>query len=305
MNAIEAMQEEIGCQVEGLSRQELLPRRDENCLFVGSGDSYVAGLVAQHVSGGRAICCYPADLIQNPLLVASGRSVYIVSISGSTKANILAAKVAKRRGVCTTAITARLASPLARVCDRTIELKYKSAGVTTSGTISFTSSMLTCISLVTKVTLPDLTKIYRHAEKQAGQIAGEIGTKKSNYFILGNGVLHPIAIYGALKFNEVFGAKAIPYQAEEFCHSPLFSAKNGDQMIVMGSDGKRLSDRLMQEGFSSVHVDFKGTGIELLLQSTFFMQLLVLRLAQRRRMTSCYFLNNKRLLKTSSDFIYG
>ncbi len=308
MNAIEAMQAEIGYQVQDLPRQEiqLPPHFGKNSLFVGSGDSYVAGLAAQHVSGGRAICCYPTDLIQNPSM-AGGRSVYVVSISGRTKANILAARIAKRQGAHTTAITARPDSLLARACDHIIELKYKNIGITTSGTISFTSSMLACISLVTKVQLPDLAKIYRQAEKQAGLIASRIGNKRRSYFILGNGVLHPVAIYGALKFNEVFGVNAVPYQAEEFCHSPLFSAKKGDQIIVMGrrGDGRRLNDRLVQDGFSAVYTDFKSTGIELLLQSTFFMQLLVLKLARRHRMTDCYFLKNKILLRTSSDFIYG
>ena len=111
MNAIEAMAAEIACQVEDLSRQEL-PIQTKNCLFIGSGDSYVAGLAAFHVSGGRALCCYPADLLGNPSL-ANGRNVFVVSISGNTKANILAAKVARRHSNIVTAITANPASPLA------------------------------------------------------------------------------------------------------------------------------------------------------------------------------------------------
>jgi hypothetical protein len=65
-----------------------------------------------------------------------------------------------------------------------------------------------------------------------------------------------------------------------------------------------LDQRLSGEGFSSLHVDFKGAGIGLLMQSVFFMQLLVLKLAQRRRLTSCYFTKNKKVLRISSDFIY-
>jgi glutamine---fructose-6-phosphate transaminase (isomerizing) len=300
VNAIEAMQAEIECQVHDLQKQNL-PKPDRNCLFVGSGDSYAAGLAAQYFSGSRAVCCYPADIIQN-LSIADGRNVYFVSISGRTKANILAAKIAKRQGARITAITARPASPLARACDRTIELKYKSAGVTTAGTISFTSSMLACISLVEKILLPDLGRIYRQAAGQAENAARKI--RKGSYFILGDGLLYPVAVYGALKLNEVFGARAVAYPAEEFCHSPLFSVKKGDQVIVMGRS-EQLSRRLVKEGFSSVHVDFKSAGIGLLLQSTFFMQLLVLKLAQRRGLASCYYLKNKKLLRASSDFIYG
>jgi hypothetical protein len=104
------------------------------------------------------------------------------------------------------------------------------------------------------------------------------------------------------------------YPAEEFCHSPLFSIKETDKAIVLGGgeddDGyydynsRKLSKRLNEEGFSSVHVGFKRTGIELLLQSTFFIQLFVLKLAQKYGLTSCYFLRNKKLLRVSSDFIY-
>lgn len=303
MNAIEAMQAEIGYQLQDLQKLELSPL-GKNCLFVGSGDSYVAGLAAQYVSGRRALCCYPTDVIQNPPLV-NGRNAYVVSISGNTEANILAARVAKKHRARTTAITARPASRLARTCDQTIELKYRSADVITAGTISFTSSMLACISIAAKVKLPaDLGKIYRQAENQAEHAAGKIGNK-SSFVVLGDGVLYPAAIYGALKFNEVFGARAVPYPAEEFCHSPLFSVKKSDQIIVMGSGGKQLNERLGREGFSSVHVDFKSAGIGLLLQSTFFMQLLVLKLAQRRGLASCYFLKNRKLLRMSSDFIYG
>ena len=315
MNAIDAMQAEIEYQVQGLHNLNLSSPCVRDSLFVGSGDSYVAGLAAQYFSGSHAICCYPIDIIKNPLLVKS-RNLFIVSISGNTQANILAAKIAKKHGASTiTAITARSSSRLAKSCDQTIELKYRNTGIITAGTISFTASMIKCISLTTQLQLPsDLRKIYNRAEKQAKQVISKIDNKRSrrrsSYFILGNGQLHAIAMYGALKFNEVFGARATAYSTEEFCHSPLFSIKETDHAIVLGDDdddansSRKLSTRLNEEGFSSLHVGFKNTGIELLLQATFFIQLLVLKLAQKYRLTSCHFLKNKKLLRVSSDFIY-
>jgi fructoselysine-6-P-deglycase FrlB-like protein len=240
--------------------------------------------------------------------------LFIVSISGNTLANILAAKIAKKHGVRKiTALTARPSSRLAKSCDQTIELKYRNTGIITAGTISFVASMIKCISLTIQLRLPsDLRKIYNRAETQAEQVTRKIDNKSrtssSNYFILGNGQLHAIAMYGALKFNEVFGASAMVYPVEEFCHSPLFSIKETDQAIVLGDNddnNRKLSKRLNEEGFSSVHVRFKNTGIELLLQATFFIQLLVLKLAQKYGLTSCHFLSNKKLLRVSSDFIYG
>ena len=313
MNAIEAMQAEIEYQVQDLHKLEL-SSPVSNCLFVGSGDSYIAGLAAQYFSGSHAICCSPIDIIKNHLLVKR-RNLFVVSISGNTQANILAAKIAKKYGVGTiSALTARSSSRLAKSCDQTIELKYKNTGITTAGTISFTASMIKCISLSTELQLPsNLRKMYNRAEKQAKQAIRKIDDKsnssssRTSYFILGNSQLHAIAMYGALKFNEVFGAKAMAYPTEEFCHSPLFSIKETDQAIVLGGDdddSSKLSKRLNEEGFSSVHVGFKRTGIELLLQATFFIQLFVLKLAQKYSLTSCYFLRNEKLLRVSSDFIY-
>jgi glutamine---fructose-6-phosphate transaminase (isomerizing) len=314
MNAIEAMQAEIEYQVQDLHNLNLSSPWVRDSLFVGSGDSYVAGLAAQYFSGSHAICCYPIDIIKNPSLVER-RNLFIVSISGNTLANILAAKIAKKHGVSkTTALTARPSSRLAKSCDQTIELKYRNTGIITAGTISFVASMIKCISLTIQLRLPsDLRKIYNRAETQAKQVISKIDNKSrtsssSSYFILGNGQLHAIAMYGALKFNEVFGASAMVYPVEEFCHSPLFSIKETDQAIVLGDNddnNRKLSKRLNEEGFSSVHVRFKNTGIELLLQATFFIQLLVLKLAQKYGLTSCHFLSNKKLLRVSSDFIYG
>src|SRR5215216_104094 len=319
MNAIEAMQSEIEYQVQDLHKLHL-SSPVSNCLFVGSGDSYIAGLAAQYFSGSRAICCSPIDIIKNPLLVKR-RNLFLVSISGNTQANIIAAKIAKKHGVGTiSALTARSSSRLAKSCDQTIELKYKNTGITTAGTISFTASMIKCISLSTELRLPsNLRKMYNRAENQAKQAISKIDDKSNSsssssttsYFILGNGQLHAIAMYGALKFNEVFGAKAMAYPTEEFCHSPLFSIKETDQAIVLGGEeeedddnSSKLSKRLNEEGFASVHVGFKPTGIELLLQATFFIQLFVLKLAQKYSLTSCYFLRNEKLLRVSSDFIY-
>src|SRR5215216_2958323 len=315
MNAIEAMQSEIEYQVQDLHKLDL-SSPVSNCLFVGSGDSYIAGLAAQYFSGSRAICCSPIDIIKNPLLVKR-RNLFLVSISGNTQANIIAAKIAKKHGVGTiSALTTRSSSSLAKSCDQTIELKYKNTGTTTAGTISFTASMIKCISLSTELQLPsNLRKMYNRAENQAKQAISKIDDKSNSssstsYFILGNGQLHAIAMYGALKFNEVFGAKAMAYPTEEFCHSPLFSIKETDQAIVLGGEeddddnSSKLSKRLNEEGFASVHVGFKPTGIELLLQATFFIQLFVLKLAQKYSLTSCYFLRNEKLLRVSSDFIY-
>jgi fructoselysine-6-P-deglycase FrlB-like protein len=305
MNPIEAMQAEVEYQIQDLPRLSL-PSQRENCLFVGTGDSYAASLSAQYISGSHALCCYPNDILLNTSIL-NGRDVYFVSISGNTKANIAAAMTARKQGNQTTAITTRSASKLADVCSHIIELRYRNTGITTAGTISFTSSMLTCAAIATSVMVPSrIDRVYQRAKKQAADVANEIVASKFGYFVLGNGLLHSIALYSALKFNEILGTQCIPYRVEEFCHSPLFSMQKHSHVIIMGThnDGRSLNMRLQRERFSSSYINFGSKGIELLLQSTFFVQLLLLELAHRHRLTNCYFLRNKKLLKISSDFIY-
>src|ERR687898_2538179 len=161
MNAIDAMQAEIEYQVQDLHKLDLSSSPVNDSLFVGSGDSYIAGLAAQYFSGSHAFCCYPIDIIKNPLL-AKSRNLFIVSISGNTQANIMAAKIAKKHGASNiTALTARPSSRLAKFCDQIIELKYRNTGIATAGTISFTASMIKCISLITQLHLPsNIGEIY-------------------------------------------------------------------------------------------------------------------------------------------------
>ena len=59
LNAIEAMQAEIEYQVQDLHNLNLSSPWVRDSLFVGSGDSYVAGLAAQYFSGSHAICSLP------------------------------------------------------------------------------------------------------------------------------------------------------------------------------------------------------------------------------------------------------
>ena len=305
MNPIEAMQAEVEYQIHDLPRLRL-PSQSENCLFAGAGDSYAACLFAQYISGSHALSCYPNDILLNTSIL-NGRDVYFVSISGNTKANIVAAIAAKKQGIKTTAITKRPTSKLADVCSHIIELRYRNTGVITSGTISFTSSLLTCAAIATSVIVPpQIDRVYQRAKKQAADVASEILASKSGYFVLGNGLLYPIALYSALKFNEIFGTQSMPYRVEEFCHSPLFSIRQDSHVIIMGThdEGRSLNARLRLEGFSTSYISFDGKGVELILQATFFVQILMLELARRQRLTDCHFLSNKKLLKVSSDFIY-
>ena len=313
MNSIKAMELEIGYQVQELPKL-IRPNKinPECCLFIGSGDSFVAGLVAQHASKRRTISCNPVEFLLNPC-IADKRQMYIISVSGRTSANILCAIVARKHKIRTTAITAKSESILAKHCNNSIKLSYKSTGSLTSGTISFTSSMLSCLSLLTDVTdLGNIDCIYQQANIQAENLLKKHSINTSSFIFLGDGILFPIGMYGALKVNEIFGSKSYAYTIEEFCHSPIFSIKPGDNIIIFdkfGYDKKNASllySRLNHINYSTVYVDLSNLSqIEAVLKSIFLIQMLLLKIAKRDGLKECFFLRNKELLDLSSDLIYG
>lgn len=300
MNSIEAMVADMERQLVDLPALRFARPRGKVGL-VGSGDSYVAALAAHHLSSGRTPCHYPADIIANPSF-AQGRDVYIVSISGKTKANVLAAKAARRAGLRTVAVTANKKSPLAKACNDVAELKFHGAG-RTAGTISFTASVLACAWLATKgkVTCPaNLAKLYKEAKEQASMMP-EI--KTDSIVMLADSALHPAAIYGALKFNEIFGARATACQLDDFFHAPLFGLKKGDCILILG--GNARTRQLQDSGFDAHNINCaKPTAIESLLYAVFFIQHLARRIATRRGMGECRFVSDKKMLKLSSDVIY-
>jgi glucosamine--fructose-6-phosphate aminotransferase (isomerizing) len=313
MNSIDAMEIEIRYQVKELPKLKLPKQTNaEDCVIVGAGDSYIAALIAHHASNRRAICCNPMEIVHNPEITKRRHQLYIVSVSGNTKANILAAKVAKeQKNVLTTAITAKPESKLAKNCDEIIELRYRSTGALTAGTIGFTSSTLACLSLVRRVDcLDDSYRIYKQTNDEVETLINNPSEKSSYYIFLGNGILFPVAIYGTLKMNEVFGSKSLAYPIEELCHSPIFSVKGNDKIIILknkeycSDDIIILNEKLNKMNFSSICIDCSGSMIETLLKSIFFLQLFILKLAVKQGIKDCYFLQNKDILKLSSDFIY-
>jgi fructoselysine-6-P-deglycase FrlB-like protein len=319
MNSINAMQKEISYQIDELPKLNLPKQVDlDNFLIVGAGDSYVAALITQFLSNYKAICCTPMEIVNNPKILKNHR-LYIVSVSGNTKSNILAAKISRKQKIQTTAITANPESILAKNCDEIIELRYKSTGIPTSGTISFTSSLLCCLSLIGKINLLDLTWIYRQTNNEVENIIYSTLKKASSYVFLGEGILFPAAIYGSLKINEVFGIRSFAYHFEEFCHSPIFSIKKNDKMIILGNkeydntSDQKLNKKLKKLGIDSTFVECttsksnikKMHVIETLLKSIIFLQLYVVKQAARKRVKNCFFLKNKDLLKLSSTSIYG
>ena len=310
MNSLLAMYIEVRYQLEDLTYLNLMPPDNpENSLFIGSGDSHAAALVAQYASNHRAQSCYPTDILTNPDIL-NDKTAYFISISGNTLDNILAARIAKKKDVRTVAITRDPRSKLARLCDDLIELKYRTTGITTSGSIGFGASLLVCLSLVKKVNrLPDLTCLFEGADRMSDSLV--IAQKFSSYIILGSGLLFPIALYGALKANEILGIRSYAYTIDEFFHAPIFGVTKTDRIIILGNTSNSPRSDLLDGdanglNFSSLDFGYSSQNyLSMLLQSLFVIQLFMIKNALQHGFRQCSFLTNKKILKLSSHYIYA
>lgn len=309
MNTIEAFEREIKYQVTdlkkflGSSNIKCIERgQQERCIFTGAGDSYAVALIAELASDNRINCIDPMDVCINPS-VLKGKFLYTISVSGRTSANIEAAKVANKVAERIIAITADANSKLANICDEVIELKFRSSGIQTAGSIGFTACMLACLALVRNVHISNIKQLFKQAEKSADNI-----TVNDNMYLVGSWITYPLAIYGSAKMYEVFGIKAQYAMLEQFCHMELFSLKKSDMVLLLPADENKnaseLSKKLINSDYNVIVLEPYGNNLEeKLLYHAMLLQLIALKNAKKRHLTDCYFVNTD-LRDISSSLIY-
>src|SRR6266702_7878056 len=307
------MAEEISNQTLDLPRfasqlrQKQGPKLGRSPLvFAGSGDSYAAAVFAQELSQGEAIALDPYELLRNTRRIR-GKNLVIISVSGKTKTNLELAREAKGIAANILAITANPQSPLARECDETLQLKYRTTGILTCGTVSFTTSLLACASLLRN--LPRTIQLKTVLDP-AAHLATELKQPSEGTFLFtGSGVNYALSLYGAAKINEVLGAKAEAVYPEQLGHAKLFTiGKKRDIIVCISSGHDRAMDMhevLAKKGFrSSVITIPEGRWMNRSLGIAVYLQRLALGIAKKRRMTECAFLEDKKRLDLSNRLIY-
>jgi glucosamine--fructose-6-phosphate aminotransferase (isomerizing) len=311
--SIEAMEEEISNQTQDLPRfaSQLRAARvpkfqPSTLIFAGSGDSYAAAVFAQELSQGESAASDPYELLTNIRRVR-GKNLVIISVSGRTKTNIGLARKAKGISTSTIAITANPESSLARECDETLQLHYRTTGILTSGTISFTTSLLACALLLRN--LPRTVQV-KASPIDTAQLATDLRQAGKGAFVfIGSGVNYALSLYGAAKINEVLGAKAEAVCPEQLGHAKLFTIDKEHDIIVCISSGHdramETHELLAKKGFrGSVIIIPKGRSMNRSLGIAVYLQRLALGIAKKRRMPECAFLANKRRLDLSNRLIY-
>jgi fructoselysine-6-P-deglycase FrlB-like protein len=310
--SIRAMEEEISNQAGDLPnfasqlRRRHLPRlKLSSLVFAGSGDSYAAAVFAQELSRGEALASDPYELFTDIRRVR-GKCLVIVSVSGRTRTNVQLARKAK--GIATTrlAITANPESPLAKECDEILQLEYRTYRTITSGTISFTTSLLACAFLVGSIPGPAQVKKALSTPEQATNL---VPAQRGTFVFTGSGVNYALALYGAAKMNEVLGARAEAVYPEQLGHSKLFSIDKEHDLIICLSNGLdkagQLHKLLRKSGFQSIILSSSENNRVLRsLKIAIYLQRLPLAIAKRRRMVECSFLAHLQRLKLSNKMIY-
>jgi fructoselysine-6-P-deglycase FrlB-like protein len=303
MNSIESLKLDFNSQIKELNNVHNSKLFDD-CIYVGSGDSYVAGLIAEYLTNHKCRCYSPSDLFNSRFI--KDKTYCFISITGKTKANIEVARRASQAGVRTVAVTLNRNSQLAQVCKEVVPLKITTIQTPTIGFGTFVASVITCLQII-GVTIPSKFDIWQKngLELSLNLLSSMIFPEQTVY-LLGNKTLYAIALYASLKMSEFFCTTAVAHKLEEFCHSPIFGIKKSHHLWIMGQNEEPISKRLRRLKLHLSYVELYRPDIfTQLFESIFFVQSLMLLMAKKYGYTQLQFVLREDILKTSSDIIYN
>jgi len=307
MNSIESLKIDYNSQIKELNHIQN-ERLFDNCIFVGSGDSYVAGLIVEFITDHKCVCYSASDLLNSRL--NDDKTYCFISVTGRTKSNISVARRATEAGVNTIAITINQDSTLAQICKATVPFDFKSTKIPIAGFGNFTANVVTCLQIAGVVVPQKFDTWYNNGVKLSQKFLGSKtpldGMDDMILFLLGNNTLYPLAVYASLKMTEFFGTTAVAHKLEEFCHSPIFGIKKSHQLCILGQKEKSVYQKLDGLGFRVSYIELYNQDIlSQLFESIFFVQNLMLLLAEKYGYTELHYLMMKDILKASSDIIYS
>jgi fructoselysine-6-P-deglycase FrlB-like protein len=307
MNSIESLKLDFSTHISKLGKVNN-DKISDNLIFVGSGDSYVAGLMVEYVTDHKCMCHSPSDLSNSRF--KDDKTYCFISVTGRTKSSISIARRASESGVNTVAVTMNKDSELARACKSIVPLDLKSAPTPITGFSNFTTSVVTCFQIA-DIKVPKKFDTWQNSGVNLSHKLLRSTTLTDRLqdmiiFILGNNTLYPLALYTSLKMTEFFGTTAVAHKLEEFCHSPVFGIKKSHQLWILGQEEKPVAQKLGQSGLKLSYIELYNQDIlSQLFESIFFVQNLMLLLAEKYGYTTLKYLTMKEILKASSDIIYS
>ena len=303
MNSIEALKLDFNSQIKELNNIHNKKLFDD-CIYVGSGDSYVAGLIVEYLTSHKCRCYSPSDLFNSRFI--KDKTYCFISVTGKTKANIVVARRASQAGVKTVAVTLNKKSNLAQICDELVLPEIKRTDTPTAGFSTFVANVVTCLQ-ISGITIPQKFEVWHKKGVQLSLdlLESIVLPKEDSIYLLGNNILYAIALYTSFQMAEFFGSSAIAHKLEEFCHSPIFGFKRSDYIWILGQNESHVNQRLNALSLRRSYMDLYNQDIlTQVFESIFFVQNLMLLLAQRHGFTELQYVLMKDVLKASSDIIY-
>ena len=303
MNSIEWLRLDFDKQIHELGKISE-DKISDDLIFVGSGDSYAAGLVAEFFTDHQCKCYSPSDLFHSGF--TNNKTYCFISVTGKTKSNIKVAKNASQAGLRTVAVTLNKDSPLAQVCKEVIPVKITKRQTPTAGFSTFVANVVTCLQIA-GATLPQkFDGWYKNGVRLSQDMLSSFTLPEQSVNLLGNNLLYPIALYASMQIAEFFGKTAICHKLEEFCHSPIFGLGKSDCSWVFGQKEQHVAEKLRTLRHSVSYVELYNKDVfTQLFTSIFFVQNLILLLAEKYGYTELQYVKMKEVLKVSSDIIYN
>jgi fructoselysine-6-P-deglycase FrlB-like protein len=303
MNSIESLKLDFNFQIKELN--EIRNKKIfDDCIYVGSGDSYVAGLIAEYLTSHKCRCYSPSDLFNSRFI--KDKTYCFISVTGKTKANIEVARRASQAGVKTIAVTLDKKSNLAQICDELVLPEIKRTDTPTAGFSTFVANVVTCLQ-ISGITIPQKFEVWHKKGVQLSLdlLESIVLPKAESIYLLGNNILYAIALYTSFQMAEFFGTSVIAHKLEEFCHSPIFGFKRPDFIWMLGQNESQVNQRLNALGIRISYMELYNEDIlAQVFESIFFVQNLMLLLAQRHGSIELQYVLMKDVLKASSDIIY-
>ena len=238
-----------------LSPRELAAVR--RVVIVGCGTSLHAGMVGKYLFEKLAdIPTAPEQAAEfrysNPI-VGPDDWVIALSQSGETADTLAAVRESIRKGALVSGLCNVVGSTIAREAGRGVYL-HAGPEISVASTKAFTAQVTALLMTALKLgrtrrlsfedgdrlvkeisRLPELVKKVLEGNEAIAKVA-EKYAKADDMFFIGRGMLHPVALEGALKIKEVAYVHAEGYQAAELKHGPIALLSEKTPVVALLAD---------------------------------------------------------------------
>lgn len=256
MDQPKAIMESLPILRKQLRESKIAIKMTKNIIFSGSGDSYIAG--QSLVYAGNKLTKKNFQVLPSQEALSywnfSKKDLFVpISISGETKRTVLAAQKAKKEGAFVLAITTNTDSSLVKVSDEALIIPFKSRTRLTPHTTDYITTLLSIGVLIEKFhgnvinIFEDLASLVRNTLLDLSPQCSLLGEKIADrgiYYLFGDGPNYGSALYGAAKFWEARGIKALPYELDEVGHGAHLMLQDDDVVFIPTANGK-THDRIV------------------------------------------------------------